>query len=65
MQNHNETEAEILQTILDNDLGLDDEEIVMLIKDSLSKRAKKEKKIIPLGQKQQIKSQNLLVLGLL
>ena len=42
MQNYNETEAEILQTILDNDLGLDDEEIVMLIKDSLSKRAKKE-----------------------
>ena len=65
MQNHNETEAEILQTILDNDLGLDDEEIVMLIKDSLSKRAKKEKEDYSFGQKQQIKSQNLLVLGLL
>lgn len=54
MQNHNETEAEILQTILDNDLGLD-EEIVMLIKDSLSKRAKKEKEDYSFGQKQQIK----------
>ena len=55
MQNYNETEAEILQTILDNDLGLDDEEIVMLIKDSLSKRAKKEKEDYSFGQKQQIK----------
>ena len=51
MQNHNETEAEILQTILDNDLGLDDEEIVMLIKDSLSKRAKKEKEDYTFGAK--------------
>lgn len=43
MKNYNESEAEILQAILDNDLGLDDEEIVSLIKNSISNRKNNKK----------------------
>lgn len=43
MENFKENENEILQAILDNDLGLDDEEIVLLIKNSLYDRKRNKK----------------------
>lgn len=51
MQNYTENEEEVLKSILDNDLGLDDEEIVMLIKDSLSKQKRNSKEDYSFGAK--------------
>ena len=51
MQNYNENEEEVLKSILDNDLGLDDEEIIMLIKDSLSKQKRNSKEDYSFGAK--------------
>ncbi len=51
MQNYNENEQEVLKSILDNDLGLDDEEIRMLIKDSLSTKNKDKKEEYSFGAK--------------
>ncbi|MBM0046776.1 DUF1003 domain-containing protein [Anaerococcus sp. mt242] len=51
MENHKENEAEILRNILDNDLGLDDEQIVMLIKDSLSKQKRNKEDNYSFGDK--------------
>ena len=51
MQNYNENEEEVLKSILDNDLGLDDEEIIMLIRDSLSKQKRNSKEDYSFGAK--------------
>lgn len=51
MENYNENEEEVLKSILDNDLGLDDEEIIMLIKDSLSKQKRNSKEDYSFGAK--------------
>lgn len=51
MKDYKESEEKILQSILDNDLGLDDEEIIMLIKDSLSKEKRREKDDYSFGAK--------------
>ncbi|MFO3716446.1 MULTISPECIES: DUF1003 domain-containing protein [Anaerococcus] len=51
MQNYTENEEEVLKSILDNDLGLDDEEIIMLIKDSLSKQKRNSKEDYSFGAK--------------
>lgn len=51
MKNYNENEEEVLKSILDNDLGLDDEEIIMLIRDSLSKQKRNSKEDYSFGAK--------------
>lgn len=51
MKDYNQNEAKVLQNILDNDLGLDDEEIRVLIEDSLSTKNKDKKEDYSFGVK--------------